>query len=1012
MKGPLGRPPKAAAKAPAKAAPVINQPPVVDLTRPTGPPPMTTLNRDAPAKNPYPALAITPKAQKSVPNQSAKRSELDMKVKSLLVQPAAKFTEWLIQNGLVPPEQYETYPNGRSVKLKLGMFSDHKKFPNSGGYVWIADKASSSTSKYVSVFNGSLFELGLHPPTVVLKLMYHWSCQTNTQNVIQWVKVDHETINQYFQAFRSICVATVQEELGNLGGHGQVVEIGVISLGTTSSDGNRREVRVEVMGILERATGQIRLRATEPVLNMTPAKRFAQIFKPLPMWVQATSHIITDFSIDKERLRAMGFHKVTQNSAGTSRKSENNVQVMEYLKKVVPKMFQNTLSSLSTNTIQQFLDELTFRESVGHYPLLCFNNIIAKIADQTNAARSHNTALITRLSDIGAAPFDDWRITMTPPPFGFGSDALPPSMRTLEPPPVSPVVIKPVTPTPSPAPKRSADTSQDIEKLMNKKVKLATKLVDLEAYYYATLGGDEEVLGGEFKADMAFKCHLCKKLFMNNIEFMKHLSLHVESDRASAIDLADLCQCKYCFKDFDTPFAMQTHLEEFHWLKGFPFVCRICDQGFKVQNLLIHHMATVHGSSEMPYGCQICGFRSSFHRELIDHFQETHDRTDKLQCPRCLKTFSLCSDKGYNATMASSFVQHLQWHQNKKTPCKRCCLTFHNEPLLKAHIEKDHVSFKGFENLERYTYMGNETPIKMPKPLSKNFRSSARKSGLVKNPQQQTAFAAQNLEDLVMYDVDAENCNECGVRIVQRSHFNAYLCCTKCRYSTCCSKAMSIHVGIFHKTDTKPEFELGTPCLQKTDLFCCCGFQTPSGNKMAQHLSANGCRSAYPSQEEAKRAQKSLSSASFAPLISLDEDEVRSFDPNEVMAKAYMKAADSKEEKRTPNHEGPLAFLGLQMRSSVSEDDSSSKDQEPTQSAPRRRLNNGFNEEEKELNTPVDSANEEDSNMEAPNMSSASLEFPRKDFDVFSSLADESSHQESSQEHVSDSNVIMAPVTL
>ena len=46
-----------------------------------------------------------------------------------------------------------------------------------------------------------------------------------------------------------------------------------------------------------------------------------------------------------------------------------------------------------------------------------------------------------------------------------------------------------------------------------------------------------QVLSGEFKADMAFKCHLCKKVYMNNIEFMKHLSLHVETDRASAVDL-------------------------------------------------------------------------------------------------------------------------------------------------------------------------------------------------------------------------------------------------------------------------------------------------------------------------------------------------------------------------------------------------------------------------------------------------------------------------------------------
>ena len=34
---------------------------------------------------------------------------------------------------------------------------------------------------------------------------------------------------------------------------------------------------------------------------------------------------------------------------------------MDYLKKVVPKMFQNTLSNLTNSIIQQFLDELSFR---------------------------------------------------------------------------------------------------------------------------------------------------------------------------------------------------------------------------------------------------------------------------------------------------------------------------------------------------------------------------------------------------------------------------------------------------------------------------------------------------------------------------------------------------------------------------------------------------------------------------------------------------------------------------
>ena len=169
---------------------------------------------------------------------SGKRGELDQKVKALLVQPPAKFTEWLIQQGLVPPEQY---CNITKKKLKLGMYSDSKKFPHSGGYVWISE-GSGAQKQYTSVFKGSVFEASSHSPTVVLKLLYHWACQTNIQNVVQWVKVDHTAINLFFQMFRSVCVCSVQEEVVNMGGPGKAVEIGVISLGTTSADGTRREV--------------------------------------------------------------------------------------------------------------------------------------------------------------------------------------------------------------------------------------------------------------------------------------------------------------------------------------------------------------------------------------------------------------------------------------------------------------------------------------------------------------------------------------------------------------------------------------------------------------------------------------------------------------------------------------------------------------------------------------------------------------------------------------------------
>lgn len=159
---------------------------------------------------------------------------------------------------------------------------------------------------------------------------------------------------------------------------------------------------------------------------------------------------------------------------------------------------------------------------------------------------------------------------------------------------------------------------------------------------------------------------------------------------------------------------------------------------------------------------------------FIDHFTELHDRTDKLQCPRCLKTFSLFSEKGYNSSIAAAFVEHLQSHQDgKRIACKKCCLSFKDDKKVRAHLERDHASFKGFDGLETYQYLANDTPIQMPKPEERGMKIAPKKSNAPKMGQyQQTAFAAQNLEDLAMYDLDNDNnCMECARKMILNGHF-------------------------------------------------------------------------------------------------------------------------------------------------------------------------------------------------------------------------------------------------
>ena len=111
-----------------------------------------------------------------------------------------------------------------------------------------------------------------------------------------------------------------------------------------------------------------------------------------------------------------------------------------------------------------------------------------------------------------------------------------------------------------------------------------------------------------------------------------------------------------------------------------------------------------------------------------------------------------------------------------------------------------------------------------------------------------------------IYDAVGEPCHECGRSMTAANHYVAYLCCTKCRYSTCCSKSMAAHNDLFHgparkniqssvllllspildvqnklHISAKP-FNLGKSTILKEPMYSVGGFSTTSGNKMAKHL--------------------------------------------------------------------------------------------------------------------------------------------------------------------------------
>jgi pogo transposable element with ZNF domain len=79
---------------------------------------------------------------------------------------------------------------------------------------------------------------------------------------------------------------------------------------------------------------------------------------------------------------------------------------MDYLRRIVTRMFQNTLSLLSRRIIQQFLDELVWREQYGTSPGQAFDNIVTHISEQTRAEAKE--PFTSRLTKVSANPYRQW----------------------------------------------------------------------------------------------------------------------------------------------------------------------------------------------------------------------------------------------------------------------------------------------------------------------------------------------------------------------------------------------------------------------------------------------------------------------------------------------------------------------------------------------------------------------------------------------------------------------------
>ncbi|KAF4522641.1 hypothetical protein B566_EDAN011040 [Ephemera danica] len=821
----------------------------------------------------FPSLVVLARPSLRVKDNSPavtnkERASMDARVKAVLIYTPTKFTEWLIQQGLVRSEQLcvsHVGNDNKPLKLKLGMYSDASKFPYSGGYVWISE---CCPQRFVSVFSGSLFEGAPHPPTVLLKLIYHWACQTSVSNVVQWVKVDNFYVKNFFTHLRALCTAAVHTKMGLLGGLNRFVEVGVISLGTTSQDGQQRQVKVEVLGVLDKEAKLVRLRAIEPMQegDRNLKRRFAKILEPLVHWANAN-----DVGVIVNGKRC------------------SNQNVMEYLRKIVPRMF------------------------------LRLNNIAANPFKNWNYLEPRPQGFTLR---IATAPNGNYMVQ--PAANDYTMDVSPQSLCEVQYAPGPASSKRPKTQRqPQPVvPDAQASSSNQLQTATAvKRIKLnTTDQTYLDSYYYADMMGNQQCILEDMDANFSVKCVVCPMNFTNNIALMKHIISHVIYESSDPNSKRFLF-CPYCLKRMQTTMQLASHRTESHQNSTAVMACCICQCRFPIRQALIKHMHLRHTASEMPYRCGVCQFRSSFHQKVVDHFYEAHTGGCSLQCPICLKIFYACGIRSRgNYVNLTGFYQHLVGHkrQSNRRKCERCVLTFQQSKQVAEHEDCDHKSMRNQARVVPVVSTENNPTIIIPLPKggAPPPNPASKASASYGSPPNRNFISTPHPIPIHIKAQFNETCIECKQPLVQRYHLTTTLRCLRCRFVTCCLAAMEQHSKTVHTNSKGQQQKLGKDIVLDKPMFCICGFKSNKGNVLASHLAKCGKRSAYPIP--GIEAQ----SASFPPLVNLDDGDEPNQDPNDQWMKAYVKGKD--EEKTTSagaNGSGSmLDVLGLVRKASTDDE--------------------------------------------------------------------------------------------
>ncbi|XP_060230996.1 zinc finger protein 280C-like isoform X3 [Meriones unguiculatus] len=389
------------------------------------------------------------------------------------------------------------------------------------------------------------------------------------------------------------------------------------------------------------------------------------------------------------------------------------------------------------------------------------------------------------------------------------------------------------------------------------------KLIMLVSDFY--YGRHEGAIAEHPKTHRTFKCFRCSKVFKNNIRFMNHMKHHLKPEK----------QKKETWKSRSTS------------------LCKICELSFETEHIFLQHMKDTHKPGEMPYVCQVCQFRSSIFSDVEIHFKSSHENTENLLCPFCLKV----------SRMATPYVNHCMRHQRKGIHhCPKCRLQFltckektdHNLehrtfiqpkeleglpsgtkvtiqaslgsaqssssspssssiPSISLEVSAPMSKITTTENNSKVlankvkkskpeTILSTTRKPKSSKPGTGITKSKAKPSYKQKRQRTRKSKLSIYLKNLRCHQ-GIHTCIECHSKITDfSSHFSTFINCDVCKYTTNCNQAFTNHT-ISHNDQPSKQFYISkkhSQALRGITLVCLkCDFLagTSGLDRMAKHLS-------------------------------------------------------------------------------------------------------------------------------------------------------------------------------